>query len=1214
MLTRRSAVILLSIVANFFCFSRVVGDDVGASAAFTAGSEVYQIVGICATFFVVSAILIYVISVFGMRERTFEEALEQQRMKQGGAPLLIQPSRKTSKGAAVNKNEKKKKEPKKKAQPKQQPKNVAAPESDAASADEVMHVAEEAPVENIALPPLPVEEEEISPVEESVTTAVAQESKAAKKRRNKRKESTSAEEEAVILNGHVEEEPAISHEAEVAEQDSGVEMERADISENAVPEEVDEAVAEEIVASIVADEPDVALAEVSVEIEASPASEGSPEDGKDRRKKRKKTALAVEEEALSPLSDAEMIVQLKALLEEKEKIMKETKISHGSLQTRLGENRGWLKAERAKVAELEFQLSEVTHLKQIEVQSLNQQQQQKQRDSQTERANLQSQISALQDKMQEAGAEAHGRLQQLQGEAKSWREAADRQRKDYEGRIQQLEDEKQRAKQAAGEEARNTFNHQMQELRDKLQQSESRCTAVSQDLSEAQRANNDRAGELENAVGLRETQISQLNSQLTEAENSRNAMDTQLKMLETRLQENIAQHKETQSKLLIAEESLLQQQTTAVHSNDGQETGSDASAAEVAQLQNAVAAKDAQISMMQGELESIKLEVLNLVNQDKSKAEEEKATKEELESLMAKSKEDIAAVQSQCERGEATKKELEGKLAELTSQLSTKVDPEAEQIRIIEALKEIQSTTASNISREESSESVDAMVEALKTSFALHLLPTSLTSGAEEFFTQHLKTAFNKLVDKQIKSKENDYQTQVKALEDALNVQIEDPEENIKEDQKGEEISKLQAELDEIAAASASVEKELSERQAELETKAAIVLGLESTIAETKQQLIQLQNSLTEEADSAAKLRDLVASKEAEIVDANLRLEATKEELVTSVEKAIDAAVAKSTLVFDEEKGKMEEEAKVKETYYNALLKETEGMLCKLQISVEAEEKKWTAKLKVKEDELLKWKNEREDEEKLSKEVQEAFLVDLKARVSSLEEEKEEWEAEKREIHSRLASAEECLDREKESSESAAVLIEETKGSLEAKLKKEMESKEDLQKQLETTRGELEAELKKEMESKEGLQKQLETARSAAETSRGEFDALTTRLTTANEALEKASKGADDAASQKRAAEESAASLKKEMETLKSQLAVALTTTPSKKDKKEMKSEEKKKQETSKNGDASDGELGASSNGAGDNVSIGGVSIGGGGEEKKKKGKSLSKLFSPKSK
>ena len=82
-------------------------------------------------------------------------------------------------------------------------------------------------------------------------------------------------------------------------------------------------------------------------------------------------------------------------------------------------------------------------------------------------------------------------------------------------------------------------------------------------------------------------------------------------------------------------------------------------------------------------------------------------------------------------------------------------------IRIIEALKEIQSTTASNISREDSSESVDAMVEALKSSFALHLLPTSLTSDAEEFFTQHLTTAFNKLVEKQIKAKEGDYQVQV---------------------------------------------------------------------------------------------------------------------------------------------------------------------------------------------------------------------------------------------------------------------------------------------------------------------------------------------------------------------------------------------------------------------------------------------------------------------
>merc|ERR1712228_740610 len=147
----------------------------------------------------------------------------------------------------------------------------------------------------------------------------------------------------------------------------------------------------------------------------------------------------------------------------------------------------------------------------------------------------------------------------------------------------------------------------------------------------------------------------------------------------------------------------------------------------------------------------------------------------------------------------------------------------------------------------------------------------------------------------------------------------------------------------------------------------------ESTIAETKEQLFQLQTSLTQEAESAAKLRDLVAAKEAEIVDANRRLEATKEELATSVDKAIDAAVAKSTQVFDDEKRKLVEEAKAKEKNYNSILKETEGMLSMLQTSVEAEEKKWTKKLKAKEDEMRKWKVAKEEEERLAKEAQEAF-------------------------------------------------------------------------------------------------------------------------------------------------------------------------------------------------------------------------------------------------
>merc|ERR550534_114411 len=158
---------------------------------------------------------------------------------------------------------------------------------------------------------------------------------------------------------------------------------------------------------------------------------GLPDDIKEKRKKKKKTSIS-EESTVAPLSDAEMVVQLKSILEEKDRILKETKVSHGNLQTRLGENRGWLKAERIKVAEMEAQLAETTIAKTSEVQSLNRQLQQKQRDFQTERAALQSELSAMQHKMQKTDAEAHGRLQHLQAEAKSWREAADRGRKDYE--------------------------------------------------------------------------------------------------------------------------------------------------------------------------------------------------------------------------------------------------------------------------------------------------------------------------------------------------------------------------------------------------------------------------------------------------------------------------------------------------------------------------------------------------------------------------------------------------------------------------------------------------------------------------------------------------------------------------------------------------------------------------------------------------------------
>lgn len=1168
--------ILLSVVANFFCFSQVVG--VGATDAIAAGSEVYQIVGICATIFVVSAILIYAISVFGMRERTFEEALEQQRI-QGGTPLLAQPSRKTSRGAA-GKPEKKK--PKKKAPVSKSSKEIHSPAAAAVPEKEIENEETEvAP----PLPPLPKEEEVVvtAAATATATAPAPNESKSAKKRRNKRKESSSVEEEIVVADNQVEN-ALDSSSTDVAEADSGVELEKVDGIEPAIEPEVLITSAEvELTAAVV---------EAVVDAQADavmPSTEAASDEAKDRRKKKKK-ALAAEEE-VPPLSDAELVVQLKQLLEEKEKTLKETKISLGSLQTRLGENRGWLKTERAKAGELEAQLADVTHLKQIECQSLNQQLQQKQRDFQAERVSHQSQISTLQDKMQEAGAEAHGRLQHLQNEAKSWRETADRQRKEFEARNQQLEEEKQRMKKAATEETRNNFGHQLQELREKLQHSENRCSAVSKELSDAQRHNIDRAGELENAVGLRETQISQLNSQLTEAENSRNAMDTQLKILESRLQETMAQHKEAQSKLMIAEESLVE--LRAGVDSTGSVAENAASGAESAELRSAIAAKDAQISTMQKELESIKLEVLNLVNQEKTKTEEAKVVKEKLESEVAKYETDLGAATSRLEREEATKKELEGRIGELTSQLSTKVDPDQEQGRIVEALREIQSTTALNISKEESTESVDAMVEALKSSFALHLLPACLTSDAETFFTRHLSDAFNKLVDKQIKTQENDYATQVQALQDALNVKIEDPDEDVKEDRRGEEICKLRADLEKSESVSADFENELAERQAELDSKAAIVLGLESTVAETKDQLIQLQNSLAQEAESAAKLRDLVAAKEAEIVDVNRLLAASKEELSTSVEKAIDAAVAKSTVVFDEEKRKLEEDAKAKENKYDAILKQTENMLSKLQASVENEEKKWTVKLKAKEDEMAKWVAEKEGEEKLSKEVQDAFRAELEAKVASLKEEKGEWEAEKREIHSRLAAAEDRLDKEQRSSKSAAVSIEEEKASLEAELKAQKESKEE-------------------------LGRRLAAADSAAEASKAELESLEAKLASTSEVLDKASKDAADASSQRKAFEAEAAAMKREVETLKSQL-VALTTTPSKKDKKDKKSRDEPAN-AAKNGDVGEGDLsGAGSNGAtGDNVSIGGVSIGavsvGEEEKKKKKGKSLSKLFSPKSK
>ena len=736
-------------------------------------------------------------------------------------------------------------------------------------------------------------------------------------------------------------------------------------------------------------------------------------------------------------------------------------------------------------------------------------------------------------------------------------------------------------------------------------------------------------------------------------------MDTQLKRLEGRVQEIVAEHKETQAKLLIAEETLLEQQQRAAAAEAAAVTSETAASpaavgeeasAEAANLRQVVADKDAEICRMQGELESIKLEVLNLVSQEKSKAEEaqsaaaailaeerearkeleeERSARIRVEEKLALSDRGLADAESRLELEEDRKREMEGKLdlaaEELTglkSELSdNRVDPEAEQNRIVEALKEIRTTTTTNIAEEKATASVGSLVGALKSSFALHLLPSSLTAEAEAFFEGDLTTAFRKLVDKQLVAKEAEYLPEIEALKEALNVKIEDAHDKIEEDQRGEEISQLRADLEIAASAAGKLEAESEDRRAELEAKAAIVAELESTIAETKQQLFQLQTSLTQEAESAARLRDLVAAKEAEIVDGNRKLEATKEELSASVEKAIDAAVAKSTLVFDEEKRKLEAEAKAKEKNYNAILKETEGMLSKLQASVEAEERRWTTKFQAKEEEFRGWKTGKEEEEKLAKEVADAFRVELEskvaqlergeaekvevhsrlaAQVSGLEAEKGDWEAEKAEIHSRLAAAEDRLNATKENAATTAAALAESQGSLEAELERE--------------KGE-----------KEELVRRLESASEEERSTRSELEALTAELKAAREAADKAGEDARDAAALKRTVDAEVAALRKEVESLTSQLSMAkttpppqLTTTPSKKEKKEKekKSEEKKPKSSpeARNGDVVEGEVGAANNnGAGDNVSLGGVSIGAG-EEKKKKGKSLAKLFSPKSK
>ena len=738
-------------------------------------------------------------------------------------------------------------------------------------------------------------------------------------------------------------------------------------------------------------------------------------------------------------------------------------------------------------------------------------------------------------------------------------------------------------------------------------------------------------------------------------------MDTQLKRLEGRVQEVVAEHKETQAKLLIAEETLLEQQQRAALAASSGTAASPAAVAEgeeasevAANLRQVVADKDAEICRMQGELESIKLEVLNLVNQEKSKAEEaqsaaaaileegkvarkeledERSARIRVEEKLALSDRGLADAESRLELEEDRKREMEGKLDRAAEELSglkseladNRVDPEAEQNRIVEALREIRETTTTNIAEEESTASVAALVGAMKSSFALHLLPSSLTNEAEAFFDGDLTTAFRKLVDKKLVAKEAEYLPQIEALKDALNVKIEDANDKIEEDQRGEEISQLRADLETAAAAAGKLEAESEDRRAELEAKAAIVAELESTIAETKQQLFQLQTSLTQEAESAARLRDLVAAKEAEIVDGNRKLEATKEELSASVEKAIDAAVAKSTLVFDEEKRKLEAEAKAKEKNYNAILKETEGMLSKLQASVEAEERRWTTKFQAKEEEFRGWKTGKEEEEKLAKEVADAFRVELESKVADLEREKAEREAEKAEIQSRLAAEVAGLEAEKGDWEAEKAEIHSRLAAAEDRLVAAKENAATTAAALAESQGSLEAELEREKQAKEELVGRLESASEVERSTRSELEGLTAELTAAREAAAKAGEEARDVAAVKRTVDAEVIALKKEVESLTSQLSKAkmtpppqLTTTPSKKEKKEKekKSEEKKAKSSpeAKNGDVVEGEVGAANNnGAGDNVSLGGVSIGAG-EEKKKKGKSLAKLFSPKSK
>jgi len=318
-LSRRSAVVLLCIVFNVFCFSRVVGDDAGASAtAFAAGSEVQQIVLTCATFFFVSALLIYVISVFGMRERTFEEALEQQRLQQGGASLLSLGGKKSSSSskAAAAKQDKKRKEKEGKRKT-----STSKPPKSSTTVAPVLHVRDiplaevEASVETTPAP-LPAEESVVEAeviVEEAAAVATsAPISKTAKKKKNKKNESSADESVSVEANLDVAEASVVE---DIPDVDAVVET-----MESVVEPLVNDYVEEVVSSQAAPSEEQVDVVDIGADSRA--------EEAKEKRKKKKKSpSLSEEAAAVAPLTDAEMVVQLKDILEEKARVLKETKIT-----------------------------------------------------------------------------------------------------------------------------------------------------------------------------------------------------------------------------------------------------------------------------------------------------------------------------------------------------------------------------------------------------------------------------------------------------------------------------------------------------------------------------------------------------------------------------------------------------------------------------------------------------------------------------------------------------------------------------------------------------------------------------------------------------------------------------------------------------------------------------------------------------------------------